>query len=283
MKQPWTLCAFADEADAAVTGQIAALQRNGITHLEVRGVDGKNITALTAAEARELHRRLEDAGLQVWSIGSPLGKIRLDEDFEAHLELLHHTLELGDILGAQALRLFSFYLPEGADPDACYPQVEEQLGRMLEAAKDSPLTLCHENEKGIYGSTAAHCARLHRAFPALRAVFDPANFIQCQQPTLPAWQLLAPYVCYVPVKDALADGSVVPAGCGEGCLTQLLAAYRAQGGSVLTLEPHLTVFDGLQALERPGEASVIGRYAYPDSNAAFDAAANALQALLQAL
>ena len=279
----WTLCAFADEADAKISGQITALKKNDIPCLEVRGVDGKNISDLTPEEARELRRRLDDAGVRVWSLGSPMGKISLTDDFEAHLDKFCRTLELGDILGAQALRMFSFFLPEGVTPAEGRSQVIDQLGRMIDAARGSALRLCHENEKGIYGAMAAECADLHAVFPTLRAVFDPANFIQCGQATLPAWELLHPYVEYFHVKDAFSDGRVVPAGCGEGHLPELLAAYKAQGGKVLTLEPHLSVFDGLKALEREGEETRIDAYAYPSAEAAFDAAADALKGVLAAL
>ena len=88
----WTLCAFADEADPKISGQIAALKKNGIPCLEMRGVDGKNVTELTVAEARELRSRLEAEGIRVWSVGSPLGKIGLADDFEKHLDLFRHTL-----------------------------------------------------------------------------------------------------------------------------------------------------------------------------------------------
>ncbi len=276
----WILNAFADEADANVTGQIAALKRNGLTGLEVRGVNGRNITALTLAEACELRQQLAAQGLQVWSVGSPLGKVRLDEDLDAHLDLFKHTLELGHELGAKTLRMFSFYPAEGQNIADCEDQVLQQLSRMVDAAAGSGITLCHENEKGIFGDIAPRCVKLHQALPGLRAVFDPANFIQCGQDTLTAWQMLAPYVEYMHIKDALSDGSVVPAGCGEGNLPQLLSAYAAAGGSALTLEPHLTVFDGLKALEREGGTSLIGKYEYPDANTAFDAAVTALKAIL---
>lgn len=278
--ESFTLCAFADEADPMLTGQIEALHGNGIQWLEVRWVDGKNITQLTVSEAHELHRRLEDAGIRVWSVGSPLGKITLADDFEAHLELERHTLELGRILEARALRIFSFYPAEKENWEAARGPVMERMDRMLQTAEGSGLLICHENEKGIYGSNAERCLDLHKTFPSLRAVFDPANFIQCRQPTLPAWQLLKPYVAYMHVKDALSDGRVVPAGCGEGHLAELLRGYAAQGGRMLTLEPHLSVFDGLGTLERTGERSQVGGYCYNSPRAAFDAAAGALSKLI---
>ena len=155
----------------------------------------------------------------------------------------------------------------------------DRLSRFLEEAEGCPVVLCHENEKGIYGDTAARCLDIHRQLPALRAVFDPANFIQCGQETLEAWELLAPYVEYLHIKDALAGGQVVPAGKGDGHVPEILRRYRAQGGRVLTVEPHLAVFSGLDKLES-GEKSVVDAYAYPSQRAAFDAAVAALKACL---
>ena len=283
MSENWKIYAFADEASPELDGQIAALQRNKLLGPELRGVNGKSVTELTADEAREVRRRLDDAGLTVWSLGSPIGKITLDDDFEAHLELLRHTLELGNILGAEAIRLFSFYPGEGQRIEDCFGQVGERMGRMLDVIADSGILPCHENEKGIFGYNADGCLKLHKTFPALQAVFDPANFIQSGQATLPAWEQLHEYVAYFHVKDAFADGSVVPAGCGEGHVEELLRAYREQGGYRLTVEPHLTVFDGLKALERAGEESAVGRrYSYPSADAAFDAATTALRGILAA-
>ena len=79
--------AFADESSNSFAGQIDALKRNNLSYLEIRNLDGKNVTELTVCEARELARIMDDQGLRVWSIGSPIGKIHIETgDFAAHLE-----------------------------------------------------------------------------------------------------------------------------------------------------------------------------------------------------
>ncbi len=273
----YQIAAFADEADAKISGQIEAMRAEGISLLEVRGVDGKSVADLTAAEAKALRARLEDEGIAVWSIGSPYGKSEIREPFGPRLDEFRRGLEIAEALGASHIRLFSFYLPQGEAPETFRDEVLERLSRFCGAAKGSGIVLCHENEKGIYGDIAPRCAEIHRALPELRAVFDPANFIQCGQPTLPAWELLAPYVEYMHIKDALADGSVVPAGCGEGHLPELLEQYQ---GKVLTLEPHLAVFEGLASLEQEGARSDVPTYRYASNREAFAAAAAALRKLL---
>jgi len=265
------LAAFADEASSALDGQIRAMKDNGISLLEIRGVDGENIADLSKEKARLIRQKLDDNGLGVWSLGSPYGKIDLKDDFDAHLEKFKRSIEICDILGTRHIRLFSFY---GAQD--CFDDVAERIGKFLDAAAGTDIVLCHENEKGIFGDLAENCLELHMAFPKLKAIFDPANYVQCGQDTKAAWEMLSPYVEYMHIKDALPDGSVVPAGKGAGNLAYLLSNYQ---GEVLTIEPHLSVFEGLDALEA-GQKTQIPEYAYPDSFTAFRAATDALKDLI---
>ena len=148
--------AFADEASPAIDGQIAAMRRNGLNGLEIRGVDGENVSAISLKKAKEVRRKLDDAGLCIWSIGSPIGKIDIETgDFAAHLEQLRHTLEVAQVLGAKRLRMFSFYIPAGKDPADYRNRVIDQVGEMLRVGEGSSVLFCHENEKGIYGDIAS--------------------------------------------------------------------------------------------------------------------------------
>lgn len=276
----YKLYAFADEADKQIDGQISAMLRNSLRGLEIRGVDGVNVSKITLDKAREVRKKLDDNGLVTWSIGSPIGKIHMDQDWEAHLDVYRHTLEVANILGAKNLRMFSFFMPT-EELDVHRQEVIDRLGRFLDIAQGTGIDLCHENEKGIYGATADRCLDIHKAHPQLKGVFDPANFVQCGEDTLRAWDMLAPYIYYLHIKDALPDGKVVPAGSGNGNVAAIVKAYLAKGGSAMTVEPHLKVFDGLKALEEDGNTSAVGDYAYPTADAAFDAACNALQDILK--
>ncbi len=273
--------AFADEASPCVDHQIEAMKRNGLDGLEIRGVDGVNVSDITEAKAAEVRSKLDAAGLKTWAIGSPIGKIDIEkDDFQAHLEKFRHTLKIAKILGAENIRIFSFFMPKGANPSVYKEEVIRRLKIFVEIAKGTGVDLCHENEKEIYGDIASRCLEIHQAVPELKGVFDPANFVQCGQDTLEAWEMLRPYIKYMHIKDALQDGSVVPAGKGDGNVPRLLENYRLQGGLELTIEPHLAVFDGLRELEQEGSPSEIGKYTYHSNDEAFDAACNALKVLL---
>ncbi len=274
------LYAFADEASPMIDGQIAAMRRNGLDGLEIRGVDGQNISEITLQKAKEVKEKLDAAGLVTWSVGSPLGKVNIGDDFAAHLQKCRHTCEIASILGAKRIRVFSFYLPKDADFDAYEDAVAEKLSAMLAVANEYGIFLCHENEKGIFGDTADRCKRLYDRLPALKAVFDPANFLQCGVDAREAFDLLGDRIDYLHIKDCMADGNVVPAGKGVGNLPYILQKARALGIGNLTVEPHLTVFAGLSDLEQKGEQSKVGAFVYDSADAAFDAACDALKEIL---
>ena len=276
--------AFADEASPRIDEQIKAMVRNGLQGLEIRNVDGENVSAISLDKAREVRKKLDDAGLITWSIGSPIGKIDIEKgSFEEHLDSLRHTLEVASVLGAKNIRMFSFFMPAGKDPAIFRNQVMDRLHRMVEVSAGSGIALCHENEKGIYGDVATRCLDVLTEVPELHGVFDPANFVQCGQDTLEAWEMLKDRINYMHIKDALfSDSSVVPAGKGDGHVGEVLHAFLAKGGCDMTVEPHLAVFDGLKGLERKGDRSIVGggNYVFSSNDEAFDAACSALKALL---
>ena len=280
----YSIFAFADEADSLIPGQIEAMKRNGLKGLEIRNVDGTNITDISLEKAKEVHKLLSDNGLVTWSIGSPIGKQKIAKDFAPELERFKHTLELAHELKAGNIRLFSFFMPKDEDPAIYRNEVIDRMGQFVEVARGSGINLCHENEKGIYGDIADRCLDLHQQLPELKGIFDPANFVQCHDDTIRGWQLLKDHIHYLHIKDALINGDVVPAGHGAGNVAYIVKEFLAQGGEAMTIEPHLRIFAGLKELEENGDIGAIGnQFAYPTANDAFDAACNALKAVLEAV
>ena len=276
--------AFADEASPMMEGQIAAMLRNGLQGVEVRTVDGENVSAITPEKAKEVRKKLDDAGLRVWSIGSPIGKIEIEkDDFAAHLEALRRTIDIAHAFGSENIRMFSFYIPSGKAPEPYRDLVMDRLRKMADICRGTGVTLCHENEKGIYGDNAQRCFQILTEVPEIAGVFDPANFVQCGQDTLEAWELLKDKIKYLHIKDALfADGKVVPAGKGDGNVPFIVKEFLKRGGESMTVEPHLKVFSGLSALEREGQKSTLEVYGYNSNDEAFDAACQALRDILKA-
>ncbi len=251
------LTGFADEIAPELDIQMQVLEKLNMNHIEMRGVEGRSFVEYTEAEAREIKKRLDDRGFSLSAIGSPIGKIRISEKFEPHMELFRHTVELAHIMDTPNIRMFSFYGPEGGSPMAYREKVMEQLGQFADYAASNDVVLLHENEKGIYGEMAEGCLDIMKQFYGahFKAVFDFANFVQARQDTLEAYELLKPYIAYIHVKDARwEDGSVVPAGFGDGNVELILKRLKESGyGGYLSLEPHLSDFTGFSALEKGGK------------------------------
>ena len=271
---------FADEIDPSVDRQTALMEELGIGWVEFRSGNGKGVADYTEEEAERLMRRLEEKKIRVSAVGSPIGKIGIGDDFEPHLEKLAHVMRLAKIWDTPYIRSFSFFIPEGEKPESFRDEVFRRMDRMVELAARENLILLHENEKEIYGDLAPRCLELMENFGGanLKATFDFANFVQCGQDTLEAYEMLKEHIAYVHVKDALFDGGrVVPAGQGDGRVKEILTRLDAAGFSgFLSLEPHLADFAGLSGLEK--NAALRGR---SDTEAAFVTAYEALEKLLR--
>ena len=249
----WTLSGFIDEISDDFSEQCKVAAGLGLRHVEVRSVWRINILDLDAAQLDTLRQTLAEYGLSVSSIGSPIGKISIDDDFPPHLERMRHAVEVAELLEAPYIRLFSFFIPEGTDPDSRRDEVLSRMSALAEAAADSDVILVHENEKEIYGDIPRRCLDIVTSVdsPRLQLAWDPANFVQVGvRPFTEGYSMLRPYVGYIQIKDALlADGTVVVAGAGDGEVVETIRALHADGfDGFFSLEPHLGEYTAFGAL-----------------------------------
>ena len=248
------LSGFSDEISKYIDEQFAHLNKLGLRYFEPRQVDESNIADLTDEELEILKQKMKVAGISVSSIGSPIGKIDINDPIEPHLEKLKRVIHIAKELGSRYIRVFSFYIPKDEDPSLYRDEVMKRMKMMAEIAEQEDVILLHENEKGIYGDVALRCKEIFDEVdsPNLKGVFDPANFVQCGDVTYPdGFHLLKEHIEYMHIKDALWDGTVVPAGMGEGHFEEILTELAENGyEGFLSLEPHLGSFEGLAALEQ---------------------------------
>ncbi|MGQ9827376.1 MAG: sugar phosphate isomerase/epimerase family protein [Roseiflexus sp.] len=253
MTTDFRLSAFGDEIADDLTEQLDLLQSEGIGALEVRAVWGRGVLELTPDDLRHVRALLDVRGFVVSAIGSPIGKSPITAPRSFEQERLERAIA-AEALGTRLIHIFSFYL--SADEAHIYrDEVIERITALTNRAAASSITLVHENESGIYGNTAERCHALLATIgsPALRAAFDPANFVQCGvHLTRDAWPLLNDFVAHVHIKDAVfIDGSARPAGEGDGDIPALLAALHARNyRGYLTVEPHLQAVDASGVLSR---------------------------------
>ena len=273
------LSAFADEYADSLKEQCEALNKFGIENIEIRGVNGKNVSVLTENEVMEAKKTLDDYGIKVSSIGSPLGKIDIKGDLNGHYETAKRVYETANILGTKNVRIFSFYSKE-TPFDKCKSEVYAGLEKLVDLSDDTGLTLCHENEARIYGESPEKCFEIAEYFGGrIKCVFDMGNFVLDGYEPMSAYKLLFDYIEYFHIKDALYAGAIVPAGKGEAKIKEILDDYKLNGGkdAFITLEPHLQTFSGLNALVGK---SFDNPYKYDDQKAAFTDAVEKLKGLL---
>ncbi|MDT7553321.1 MAG: hypothetical protein QOI16_1857 [Pseudonocardiales bacterium] len=249
----WTLSGFADEIDPDLKTQCATLNDLGITHVEFRSAWGTNVLDLTDEQIEETAAVLAAHDLRVSSIGSPLGKINIDDDFETHLVRADRALAVAQRLGAPFIRIFSFFLRPDQAPDRYRDAVLRRMTALTERAAPTGVVLLHENEKEIYGDIPERVLDIVESVgsPALRLAWDPANYVQVGvTPFTDGYAMLRPYTDYIQIKDAvLATGEVVASGEGDGQLRETVRALAADGfDGFFSMEPHLGSFNAFGAL-----------------------------------
>lgn len=268
------LCAFADEAAAPLEEQIEELKKHGINLLELRSIGGKNVSAFTLDEAEKYSKILKEAGIEVWSIGSPLCKTDLDTK-DLHLAIADHLFEIAEIFGTKRVRMFSYYKSEGRGDE-----VIAALREIAEVAKRRDIILCHENEKGIYGDVTERVEEIVSAkIDGMRFVFDPANYIQCGVFIPDAIKKLFGTTDYFHIKDVIREtGELVPSGNGDGFIDGIIDMITAsRRDTVMSIEPHLKVFSGASGT---GDSQITGKYVYSSNKESFAAAVDGLKATL---
>ena len=279
--------AFCDESgENKIEGQMKQCKLNGITHMELRGFGPLlNINKMSAKQAREMKKKIDAEGMKVASIGSGYGKINIKKKFDKHFDEFKKTVEVANILEAKYFRMFSFFFDEDDSHEEYRDEVVRRVKTMADYADAQGLICCHENEKDIYGDIPERCLELLECCDGkLRAVFDPANFVQCGVDTLKAFDMLKDHIEYMHIKDALFSNSqVVPAGQGDGNVKAILTQLNAQDREiVLSLEPHLQVFAGLSNLEAKHDTErALRENVYKTHAESFKVAADALKGLVK--
>ncbi|NLS86316.1 MAG: sugar phosphate isomerase/epimerase [Ruminococcaceae bacterium] len=256
MQNKINISGFADEIGLRLSTQLKVVNALGMKYVCLRTINGKSIAKYTVSEAeKKLVPALKEAGIGVSSLGSPIGKVNIDDDaaFETQLRQLDTLCKICKLLDCKYIRVFSFFVPQDKDPAIYKDKVLSKLRQFVEIAEKHKIILLHENEKDIYGDIASRCRIIFDEIKSdyLKAAFDSANFVQCGENALEAYELLKDKVIYIHIKDALKDGGEnVVCGTGDGQIPEVLrCAFETGYNGFLTLEPHLVLFSSMKSLE----------------------------------
>lgn len=256
MADKFIISGFADEISTNVDLQFDTLNKLGIKYFEPRSIDGKGIDKLSDEEVSVLKEKMNKAGIKASSIGSPIGKISIKDEFAPHLELLKRVIDIAKEIDAEYIRMFSFFIPKEDDAQNWRSEVMNRMEQMVSLAEKEKIVLLHENERGIYGDTPERCLDIFKTVPSeyLKAAYDPANFVDCKCISYPdAYNMLEDKIEYFHIKDSIMDGEVVPAGLGDGGIDKILKSIpQKETPYFLSLEPHLGNYSGFKNLGEKG-------------------------------
>jgi len=253
------LSAFGDEAanHKTPTEQFSALSALGLQYYSLRFVDlgngVKNVMQLTKGEITKLRHLEDEYGMNVASIGSPIGKVKLLDKkdgtknryvpFKKYLKTeVEKACKMAHAFETKLIRGFSFYHPKGTDPWDHIPQAVDQLGAIAEMCHRSDLTFGLEIEANLIGQTGQLIAELHRKVnhPALVSIFDGANIV-CQgystTETIEQYQAMKPSIAWMHIKDYHAPKTKVrSAHVDEEMLKNFVPADQGDSGHAVILQ-----------------------------------------------
>jgi 3-dehydroshikimate dehydratase len=242
----FTLSAFADEISADPVEQIDVLAKCGVRHVELRSIHKTNVLDLTDHQISEFKSLLDKHGFGISAIGSPIGKVKIDSPFEPHLDRFRRALQLCGVFKTNQIRIFSYYPPgEASDwngvEEPWHREVFDRMAAKARLAEGAGVRLVHENEHRIFGDSPTRVVQLFDQVntPALRAVYDAANYVYCGYDPWQGWLLTRALTVHFHIKDwksGAAHGSL--AGEGDGRWPEVIADARDFKGFA-TLEPHL--------------------------------------------
>ena len=245
---------FADEISPELSEQIYVMKENNVKFVELRGVWNKNVLDLTDSELDTILTQFSQNGIRVSSIGSPIGKVDVNDDFDRHLERFRRAVAVAKKMNSNYIRIFSFYMKKD-EFDLHEKTVIDRINRMLSIAVQNNLILLHENEAGIFGEASVRCRRLFDALPSASfgAVFDPSNFVTAGEDVLhESFPRMQQHIRYMHIKDSVRGGQgAVPAGQGDGKVPEILHALRDRDGMFLSLEPHLAQYGQFKGFTGP--------------------------------
>jgi sugar phosphate isomerase/epimerase len=263
------LSGFADEAANHKTAveQFAAFAALGLQYYSIRFIDVgsgiKNVMKLSRSEIPKVRHMQDEYGLNVSSIGSPIGKVKLrnldDGTRNAYIPFKKYlardvkkACELAHAFETKLIRGFSFYHPKGTNPRDHLPQVVDQLGQIAEVCHRSDLTFGLEIEANLVGQDGQILAEIHRQVnhPAMVLVFDAANVL-CQgyspAEVFEQYRAMRPGLGWLHIKDYRDPGATGKGGhVDEDTLANFVPADRGDSAHEAILRDFSRVLPKLE-------------------------------------
>lgn len=264
MTTQFTLSIFGDDINTDPRKHVTLMRDMRIGYAEARRTWRYNVLEIDDAGVEKVKNIYAADGIKISSITSLIGNRPITDELQPDLDQLRRAVEVCGMLQINKVKIRGYQPPEDADPDDHIDEVIERLGTITQKAAEEGIILLLENNPGTMADTIERCHQTLSTVdsPHLRLAWNPAHFVLAgvEQPTTNGWEKLGPYVSYVHIKDADADGTLRVAGEGAGEVPDLLVKLSE------------TDFDGLLALQvEPFMKEGFGEEPLKDENGASQA------------
>jgi len=255
----WIISGFADEAAESADDQIIAVRDAGLTHIDPRSIDGYNISELPLEHAAALKQKFDTASITVNMLGTPIGKIDIADDFQIDQTKLDHVAKVGQALGCNQVRIFSYYNKNDQSKDAWRNESLSRLTQLKQRAQELGLVLYLENELHLFGDTCEPTLEIISALrdgKTFKTIFDFDNYNQVGEDVWQNWLKLRDVSDAFHLKESDSDCQHVPVGEGAGRIKDILTDAKTRGWTgCLSLEPHLAHSPAVMATGASGQAN----------------------------
>ncbi len=241
---------ISDEAARDIDGQIKAHQQLGWKHIEIRNIEGTNLTDISDEQFKTVQGKLEAAGMQVSCFASQLANWSrpISGDFVIDKEELERAIPRMQALGTPFIRCMSY---PNADPEweeqKWKDEVVSRLKTLADMAQQGGVTLVHENCNGWGGIGPNETNELLQEVGSdhLQLVFDTGNPAQYEQDAWEYYQAVKERIVYVHIKDYhqpefKGDERACFPGEGACYVKEILSDLIGSGYSGgISIEPHI--------------------------------------------
>lgn len=251
---------FTDEVSDDLTLQIKALKELGWGHIDLRTVNGKNVSSLSDNEFDRVYDQLSENNIEIACFGSSVAnwsRSALDA-FELDLREMKQSARHMKKAGVRFIRIMSYKVEHpielGSDLETV---IIENIKQIVEVAEDHGLICLHENCETWGGQSCHHSLRLLEKVdsPALKLVFDTGNPVSMKyiygpepysyQDSYRFFKEVREHIAYLHIKDARLENGMAQytfPGEGDGKVKEILRVIGENDMAIpISIEPHVAV------------------------------------------
>ena len=254
------IAGFTDEVSDDLSLQIKALKELGWSNIDLRTVNGKNISSLSDYEFDKVHRQLAENNIEISCFGSTVANWGRDAitSFDQDMLDMKNSIQHMKKANVRFIRIMSYKLDAPVPLGSEYEKIViKNIKHIVRLAEENDIVCLHENCDTWAGQSCCHSLRLLEEVnsASLKLVFDTGNpvgmhYIKDSEPytyqnSLKFFQEVFTHVEYLHIKDARRIGESLHytfPGEGMGNVPEILQLIGDKKMDIpVSIEPHVAV------------------------------------------